>query len=111
MNRADKADLRTRFREALNAMEEKDIRQIVDGIKDMNKARYALCPDCRRKVQVEFPDFKGQAQALQILMAEGFGKPREQQDVNVSVTLKAIKEMSNEELAALVEGHELTRGE
>lgn len=102
-------DVRNRIKERLNAqVTDERLDDLIDSIMDLRRVNRAFCPRCRSKVEVEYPDYKGQTQALAVLLDQGLGKPEQQVAVRGSVTLKAIADMSNEELAAVAEGRELT---
>ena len=99
------SDLRSRINEALYATAKEKVTQLVDDLFDMKKPGRGWCKQCGGKVAAEFPDYKGQAQALALLMDQGKGKPAETRKVDVTATVKKdLAEMSDDELAALAAG-------
>ena len=52
--------------------------KIVDalfGALDSERLTWAHCPDCRRKVRVDYPDFSAQIKAAEMLLEQGYGRP------------------------------------
>lgn len=70
------------------------------------KAKWAFCPDCHRKVQVDRPDTGSVHKALELAMGYLVGRPKERQQVEVVGTLglKPVGEMSDEELERAAAG-------
>jgi hypothetical protein len=83
---------------------EKQAVEIWTNILTATKAQWSYCPDCRCKVQADFPDFANQAKALQIFADQVYGEPAKTHQVTVDygeVTLEAIHGMTMLELARI----------
>jgi len=96
-------DLRERLNVLLDETDQEKLKAFVDDILDLKKKQWAYCPNCSEKVYADFPDRGGQIKAFQILLDQGKGKPAETVKHTGQVTLKAISEMSDAELAREIE--------
>jgi hypothetical protein len=47
--------------------------------------KYGDCPECKHRVPVTFPDFRGRVQAFQFLAEAGYGKPPETVELTVGL--------------------------
>ncbi len=50
------------------------VKGILDQAMDMTRYERAWCPNCKREVQVEFPDVKSQLEATKFWFEQGFGR-------------------------------------
>lgn len=80
------------------------IRSMLWEMLDARKVGWGYCDGCRQKIPIEFPDYKGRMQALQMLLAEAKGRPTERREVEVKVrTLQEMEQLSDEELQRFIE--------
>lgn len=61
---------------------------------DSSKLKWAFCPDCRRKVQVEVADTTSQLKAMELALNHVIGKPKERQEIKLTVSQKPLHEMT-----------------
>lgn len=59
-----------------------------------SKLKWAFCPDCRRKVQVDAVDERQSMKALEMALGYTIGKPKERRELDVTVTQKPLVEMT-----------------
>ena len=73
-------DARSLIGEALDEFLEADqIRLLMDEVLKMTKTAWCNCPNCKKRVQVEFPDAKAVVGALSELLTQAKGSPTKQQ--------------------------------
>lgn len=99
--------IRERISTLLNDIQDETLKELIDGSLDAEKLKWAYCKKCHSKVQVDYPDLDKRTKMLAALMDQSFGKPAETKKVEGTVTLKAVSEMSDAELAILAELKEL----
>lgn len=68
------SSVRSRLAEDATASYEK-VLAVLQGAMDATKKAWAYCPDCAKKVQVDYPDHAAQIRAVELWLSEGFGKP------------------------------------
>lgn len=87
-SRARRGSARQTCLEVVNsALTEERVEEFVNGLLGMTTQQWAHCPDCRKKVQVEVPDFKRQLDGLVVLLEQAEGKP-EQVEVGVTFVVE-----------------------
>jgi hypothetical protein len=67
--------------------------QVVDATTSV-KADWAYCPDCRKKVKADFPNYKARLDAVKMIIEHKLGTPRQRQQVEIKVLQKPLHEMS-----------------
>lgn len=75
----------------------------------VTKLKWAYCPDCRRKVQVDAIDANAQMKALEMALGYLIGKPKERKELDIIIAQKPLSEMSLNEKQSYL--HELERRE
>lgn len=58
------------------------------------KLKWAFCPDCRRKVQVDAVDAGQQMKALEMALGYVIGKPKERKELDITVGQKPLEQMT-----------------
>lgn len=102
-----KRDLRVRLNEYLDAIPDKDLEVWLGGLLSVDRLMWAMCPHCKKKVQVDYPDYKGQANLIGMLLDQAKGKPTERREIDITVGMKKIADMTLQELE--IEEGELVR--
>lgn len=98
--RVSEGVMRRRLREAL----EQDIDTFVDEFLKYTKpefVKWAYCPDCHKKVKIDYPDYKGYRQYLESVMNQVYGPPAERKQVSVTGSIGHFHELSDAELLAI----------
>jgi hypothetical protein len=86
---------------------DKLIAALFDAVESVKKA-WAYCPNCRKKVQVDFPDHSARIKAIELLLEQGFGRvgtgaaSPAPEVLGGEMTLERLHSMSMPALAALV---------
>lgn len=71
---------------------------------DSERLEWAYCDNCRSKVRVPYPDYRGRAQALATFLDQAKGRPTERRELEVKVrTLSEMEQLSDEELQRFIE--------
>ena len=84
------------------------IKKVLEQAMDMTRYERAFCPNCRKKVEVEFPDTRSQMQAVSLWLEQGFGRPGagvapvDHAGAAAARTIADIDDMTDEELALAV---------
>lgn len=82
-------DLRTMMGEVLQETATKGkIRDLIDQCLSMNGLVYVYCPDCRKRLQAEYPDVKKRADALMAFTSEAWGKPKEGESMGTTIIVE-----------------------
>lgn len=86
-----KGAARATFREVVNESTTRErVQRLVDDIFEMKRLAWSTCPDCRKRVQVEIPDLRGQVTTLVELLEQAEGKP-EGEVGGVSIVVKRLQ--------------------
>lgn len=93
-------DLRVRLNEYLDKISDDDLETWLGGLLSISRLTWAWCPDCKKKVQVDYPDYKGQGYLISMLLDQAKGKPTERREVDITVGIKRIDTMTLDELEA-----------
>ena len=81
------SDARSRIGSALeDKLTPEQIRLLLDEILAIQKQGRGWCPNCRKAVVVEVADAKAVAAAVKDLLAEAWGRPRDEQREEAGVT-------------------------
>lgn len=73
------------------------VQRVLDAL-SITKAKWAYCPDCHKKVQVDKADTGAILKAVEMVMAYLLGRPKERKEVDIQVSQKPLHEMSLAEL-------------
>lgn len=95
-----KRNLRARLNEHLDGISDDDLEVWLGGLLSLDRLVWAWCPDCKKKVQVDYPDYKGQAYVVGMLLDQAKGKPVERREVEITVGLRKVEDMTIHELEA-----------
>lgn len=71
--KATEHDLRSMLGRAANENSDEIVNMLKDSL-TQQKLVWAYCPDCHKKVRVEYPDFNNATKLLQLWLDQGFGK-------------------------------------
>jgi hypothetical protein len=104
------SDLRSRLGSLLDNLEDEDIKEIVEESLSATRLKWSYCPNCRKKVEADFPDLDKRAKFLATLLDQAKGKPAETKQVTVNVAHRMVSELSDEELEQLASGAEVIEG-
>lgn len=81
-------DLRTRADAIIDEVVTDDaLRQLLEGLLDLQKKQSTFCPNCRKMVYVEVKDYPKIIAGLKDLMAEAKGRPAVAEGEHSGVTL------------------------
>lgn len=102
-------DLRTLLKDSYERLDEEEREELQELAMQMwrdamgaEKTMWSYCPDCRCKVQADFPDHGARLKAIEVLANQAYGKPQESKVVTVDIgelTLEALGRLSTLELA------------
>ena len=105
------ADIRQLMEEAFDEIALDESESVKDFIREafaIEKSREVwvaiTCKHCERSgkyvTQVKIPDFKERSRAIDLLLNQAKGKPKETVKVSVEIGMKALQEMSLDDLEA-----------
>jgi len=87
--------------------DEKDqIAQLIRDSLDGDKLVWGYCPRCSKKVQVDYPDYKGRQAIIEMLLDRGWGKAATQPpkpEKPAETVLGEIGSLTDEQLAELAD--------
>lgn len=108
-NNITEEDIVAKVSRALDAIEEDWLRTSLDSALSLTRAQWAYCPDCRSKVQVDTPDYKGMWALLRDLIGLVKGQAAVRVDHTVEHIIRQVpmSEMTDAELDAIIEGRAL----
>jgi hypothetical protein len=105
------SSVRSRLAEDATAQYEK-VRGALEDAMDAEKQQWAFCPDCEKKVRVDYPDHSARIRAIELWLEQGFGKAGTAA-ATVSAVERAValsraemEELDDDHLAALAWGAE-----
>jgi hypothetical protein len=72
--------VRTRIAEDLESAYDERIGAFLNEALDAKRAVWGTCLHCNRKTEVEVPDWSARTRALQLMLEQGFGSPRQHRE-------------------------------
>lgn len=73
-------------------------RELITNLLDLQKAKWAFCPQCKKKVQVDQPDYQAITRGLALLLDQGKGRPKEAVPPDPKIEEEKIRKLVREEV-------------
>jgi hypothetical protein len=84
--------IRRRIADDLEAVYEERVSSFFTEALEATKDVWATCTHCNRKTPVQTPDWNARTRALQLMIEQGYGRPKTEaaEDSNVTIILERI---------------------
>ncbi len=78
-------------------------RELIKGIFSLEKAKWAYCPSCKKKVQVDTPDYRSITGSLAQLLDQGKGRTKETPPPDPKLEEERIRSVVRDEIRAALD--------